>query len=107
MKEIHECTGGRGTGQTEEQTICKPCLGAGWTWPDGVPPTFCPGGGRRPPFRHPSSRPCGRAGLKCPGCDRLAAIIPAAEDIAATLDRRRAAQVPLATNDANTDGTEA
>ena len=54
---------------------CALCLGWGWRWSDGVPPTLCPARTRLP---------CTRLSAHCPGCGREAAEIGGADDVART-----------------------
>ena len=68
---------------------CTVCSGNGLLWDDGQPMTMCPGGGASPVHAEPTEYPCGRHNDTCPGCDRLRADIPTAEDIERTREHRR------------------
>jgi SOS-response transcriptional repressor LexA len=84
------CSRCHGTGRRSSVTLCLSCLGYGWTWLDGVPPTLCPGGGVAPKIEHErmTKVPCGRRGATCPGCDRARTAIGTDEDRARTLQAR-------------------
>lgn len=69
---------------------CKRCLGFGWMWSDGRPPTMCPGGGMAPNVSTPKTLPCGRDNDTCPGCDRSTDIIGLDEDVKRTVEVRNA-----------------
>lgn len=66
----------------DDKQPCTTCLGAGWTWDDGVPPTTCPQTLR---LTMPKGTACGRASETCPGCGRASATIGDAIDVAYTI----------------------
>lgn len=94
-------------GEIIGDAICSKCLGFGWMWADGVPPTMCPGGGAQPKAailqgRSPTDLPCGRTGKTCPGCDRNAVDIGGPQDRQRTIDwqvAQRSKVRPLIPND--------
>lgn len=85
-------------GKTKVGDVCSACIGRGWRWSDGVPPTLCPdtlGAPPPPGVRTPRNRlPCGRRDDTCPGCGRESSTIGGLADVQRTiaLDRQHDAE---------------
>lgn len=87
-REVVRCGRCIGSGHEPERAHCRACLGYGWRWSDGRPPTLCPGGGASPvqAVTRVRNLPCGRGGETCPGCDRFTRDIGTDPDVVRTVD---------------------